>query len=106
MFSTLFDDLSAANTHFCTHAVFVCMPLLNYIVLCYNACVQSPCVLCVQGKTGFGMPRNNLTAVEFADDGKRWTIEQMRSTDATVRLQSGTNQFESQKVVQLTVSDV
>ncbi|RCN53153.1 calponin family repeat-containing domain protein [Ancylostoma caninum] len=50
-----------------------------------------------RGKTGFGMPRNVQTAVEFADDGKQWNIEQLRSSDATVRLQSGTNQFESQK---------
>ncbi|EYC25729.1 hypothetical protein Y032_0011g1358 [Ancylostoma ceylanicum] len=44
------------------------------------------------------MPRNVQTAVEFADDGKQWNIEQLRSSDATVRLQSGTNQFESQKI--------
>ncbi|VDO18459.1 unnamed protein product [Heligmosomoides polygyrus] len=51
----------------------------------------------VQGKTSFGMPRNTQTAVEFADNGKRWTIEQLRGGDSIVRLQSGTNQFESQK---------
>lgn len=60
-----------------------------------------PCPLShvlLQGKTGFGMPRNTQTAVEFADNGKKWNIEQLRTSDATVRLQSGTNQYESQKV--------
>ncbi|VDL76665.1 unnamed protein product [Nippostrongylus brasiliensis] len=35
-----------------------------------------------RGKTGFGMPRNTQTAVEFADNGKRWTIEQLRTSDS------------------------
>ena len=50
----------------------------------------------LQGKTGFGMPRNTATPVNFADGGKKWTIEELRATDSIVRLQSGTNRFESQ----------
>lgn len=44
------------------------------------------------------MPRNTQTKVELYDEEKRWTIDQFRSRDAIVRLQSGSNQFESQKV--------
>ena len=44
------------------------------------------------------MPRNTQTAVEFADEGKRYVIDDVRSQDAIIRLQSGTNKFESQKV--------
>ncbi|VDN51267.1 unnamed protein product, partial [Dracunculus medinensis] len=51
----------------------------------------------LHGKTGFGMPRNTSTNIQFTDKGKKWTIEQLRATDSVVRLQSGTNQFESQK---------
>ncbi|CAB3408092.1 unnamed protein product [Caenorhabditis bovis] len=51
-----------------------------------------------RGKTGFGMPRNTQTKVDFADRNKHWTIEQQKQySDAIVRLQSGTNQFDSQK---------
>ncbi|GMT28487.1 hypothetical protein PFISCL1PPCAC_19784, partial [Pristionchus fissidentatus] len=49
-----------------------------------------------KGKTGFGMPRNTSTKVQFGDDGKRWNIEGAKDNDF-VRLQSGTNQFDSQK---------
>ncbi|CAD6194721.1 unnamed protein product [Caenorhabditis auriculariae] len=53
----------------------------------------------LQGKTGFGMPRNTQTKVEFADEDKQWSIEEQKHlSDAIVRLQSGTNQYESQKV--------
>ncbi|CAO4360605.1 unnamed protein product [Caenorhabditis nigoni] len=51
-----------------------------------------------RGKTGFGMPRNTQTKVDFADHDKQWLIEEQKQySDAIVRLQSGTNQFESQK---------
>ncbi|CAI5439323.1 unnamed protein product [Caenorhabditis angaria] len=51
-----------------------------------------------RGKTGFGMPRNTQTKVEFADRDKQWAIEEQKlQSDSIVRLQSGTNQFESQK---------
>ncbi|MFH4976060.1 hypothetical protein AB6A40_002769 [Gnathostoma spinigerum] len=43
------------------------------------------------------MPRNTSLPVQYADSGHRWTIEQLRATDSIVRLQSGTNQFDSQK---------
>lgn len=57
------------------------------------------CVRVFQGKTGFGMPRNTQTKVDFADRDKQWLIEEQKQySDAIVRLQSGTNQFESQKV--------
>ncbi|TKR96761.1 hypothetical protein L596_010736 [Steinernema carpocapsae] len=50
-----------------------------------------------KGKTGFGMPRNTSTNVQFSDHGKRWTIEDLKASDSIVRLQSGTNKYESQK---------
>ncbi|ULU10103.1 hypothetical protein L3Y34_014436 [Caenorhabditis briggsae] len=44
------------------------------------------------------MPRNTQTKVDFADHDKQWLIEEQKQySDAIVRLQSGTNQFESQK---------
>ncbi|VDO33336.1 unnamed protein product [Brugia timori] len=51
----------------------------------------------LQGKTGFGMPRNTALNVQFADDGKKWTIEKLRATDSIIRLQSGTNKYDSQR---------
>lgn len=44
------------------------------------------------------MPRNTKTRVEFGDRGKRWTIDGFNRQDNQIRLQSGTNQFESQRV--------
>ncbi|VDN36379.1 unnamed protein product [Gongylonema pulchrum] len=43
------------------------------------------------------MPRNTALNVQFADNGKKWTIEQLRATDSIIRLQSGTNKCDSQK---------
>ncbi|OZC12727.1 calponin family repeat-containing domain protein [Onchocerca flexuosa] len=43
------------------------------------------------------MPRNTALNVQFADNGKKWTIEQLRATDSIIRLQSGTNKYDSQR---------
>ncbi|KAI6241267.1 hypothetical protein M3Y99_00351600 [Aphelenchoides fujianensis] len=51
----------------------------------------------LQDVTGFGMPRNTKTKVEFADDNKRYRVEELTTRDNLIRLQSGTNRFESQK---------
>lgn len=42
------------------------------------------------------MPRNTSLNVNFADNGKRWTIDQLRATDSIIPLQSGTNKCDSQ----------
>ncbi|KAI6178432.1 Calponin family repeat-containing domain protein [Aphelenchoides besseyi] len=48
-------------------------------------------------KTPFGAIRNTTTKVEFADDGKRYQVEDLTTKDNLIRLQSGTNRFSSQK---------
>jgi len=44
------------------------------------------------------MPRNTQTRVVFADEGKRFNVEGAAKNDSQIRLQSGTNAFDSQKV--------
>lgn len=44
------------------------------------------------------MPRNTSTKIVFADDGKRYQVEELTQRDNLIRLQSGTNKFDSQKV--------
>uniref|UniRef100_A0A183BUZ1 Calponin-homology (CH) domain-containing protein n=1 Tax=Globodera pallida TaxID=36090 RepID=A0A183BUZ1_GLOPA len=55
------------------------------------------------GKTGFGTPRNTQTRVEFADydsNRRRWCVlSPLGMPDTEVRLQSGTNKFDSQKLM-------
>ncbi|VDN03894.1 unnamed protein product [Thelazia callipaeda] len=43
------------------------------------------------------MPRNTALNVQFTDKGKKWSIDQLRATDSTIRLQSGTNKCDSQR---------
>uniref|UniRef100_A0A914XC43 Calponin family repeat-containing domain protein n=1 Tax=Plectus sambesii TaxID=2011161 RepID=A0A914XC43_9BILA len=64
-----------------------------------------------KGMTGFGTPRNTSTRVtssnpdfpptDHLDDERqtygRWSVQQLRATDGIVRLQSGTNQYDSQR---------
>ncbi|KAL3074808.1 hypothetical protein niasHS_014253 [Heterodera schachtii] len=63
-----------------------------------------------KGKTGFGTPRNTQTRVEFAEDNyhgatnivaRRWRVglSPLGMPDTEIRLQSGTNKFDSQKLM-------
>jgi hypothetical protein len=76
----LFDEVFSSASFVRPNIFFVVFPLLK-------------------GKTGFGTPRNTQKRVEFAENGNnRWAIYYTGLPDTEVRLQSGTNKFESQKV--------
>lgn len=55
----------------------------------------------LKGKTSFGTPRNTQKRVEFAEGNgnqHRWACHITGLPDREIRLQSGSNKFESQKV--------
>uniref|UniRef100_A0A8R1Y254 Uncharacterized protein n=1 Tax=Onchocerca volvulus TaxID=6282 RepID=A0A8R1Y254_ONCVO len=70
---------------------------INFVIHLHDYISMQNNIMKLQGKTGFGMPRNTALNVQFADKGKKWTIEQLRATDSIIRLQSGTNKYDSQR---------
>ncbi|KAH7723430.1 Protein K03E5.2 b [Aphelenchoides avenae] len=52
-----------------------------------------------RGKTCFGTPRNTQKKVEFSseDANRRWQVNDLGQHDNLIRLQAGTNRFDSQK---------
>jgi len=56
----------------------------------------------LKGKTSFGTPRNTQKRVEFYEGNgtqqHRWACSITGLPDREIRLQSGSNKFESQKV--------
>ena len=90
-----FSPVCSMLLHLLCSLIFSHFSLINH----YGMCASVWPVVRLQGKTGFGMPRNTQTKVEFAEHGARWAVADNSAHDSIVRLQSGTNQYESQKVV-------